>query len=106
MGEKKTGPSCPLSAHLEHHQDAADDAGVSIDHGLLHDVTDAAKVTGLDGMLFTQEGPQGQAVAAGRQQVELVDAHRTYVMKQLVDHLAGVHGFLCERTSFADVRMT
>lgn len=49
----KLSPAAPQT-DLEHHQDAADDAGISIDHGLLHNVTDAAEVTGLDGMLFTQ----------------------------------------------------
>lgn len=84
--------------NLENHQDAADDAGVSIHHGPLHDVTDAAEVTGLDGVLFAQQGTQRQAVAASCQQVELVDAHSTYMMKQLIDHVASSHSFLCEKT--------
>lgn len=68
-------------AYLEHYQNAADNAGISIDHGLLHNVTDAAEVTGFDGMLFTQQGFQGQTVAAGCQQVQLVNTHSTYMMK-------------------------
>ena len=83
-----------IRSDLEHHQDTADDAGVAVHHGLLHDVTDAAEVARLDGVLLAQQGPQGQA--AGCQQVELVDAHGTHVMKQLVDHLRGGHGLLCD----------
>ena len=104
MAESFPAKLCPAApvTDLEHHQDAAYDAGVSVDHGLLHDVTDAAEVAGLDGMLFSQQRPQWQAVAAGRQQVELMDTHSTYMMKQLVDHIAGGHRFLCERTNVAD----
>lgn len=49
----KLSTATPLT-DLEHHQDTADDAFIAIDHGLLHDVTDAAEVTGLYGMLSTQ----------------------------------------------------
>lgn len=58
---------------------------------------------GLDGMLFTQQGSQWQAVAASCQQVELMDAHSTYMMKELVDDLSGGHRFLCDTTHFADL---
>lgn len=46
--------NCQFETDLEHHQDAPDNADVSIDHGFLHNVTDAAEVMGLNGMLFTQ----------------------------------------------------
>lgn len=70
-----------METDLEHHQDAANDAGISSDHGLLHYVTDAAEVTGFNRVLFTQQSTQRQTVAAGCQQVELVDTHSTYMMK-------------------------
>ncbi len=34
-----------------------------------------------------------------------MDAHSTYMMKQLVDHLASGHSFLCER-SLVDVQIS
>lgn len=40
--------------NLKYHQDAANDAGISVDHSLLHDVADAAEVAGLNGVLFAQ----------------------------------------------------
>ena len=51
--------SLQSSAHLKDDQDAADDAGVPVHHGLLHDVADAAEVARLHGVLLAQEGPHG-----------------------------------------------
>lgn len=98
-----TPGNCTPLTDLEHYQDAADDAGISINHGLFHDVTDAAKMPGFDGMLFPQQGSQWQTIAASCQQVELMDAHSTNMMKQLVDDLSGGHCYLYERTHFSNV---
>lgn len=81
--------------YLEDHQDTADDAGVPVDHSLLHDVADAAEMLGLDGLLLAQEGPSWEAAATGRQHIELVDAHGTHMVQQLADHLARGHRLLC-----------
>lgn len=66
--------------YLEDNEDAADDAGVPIDHGLLHNVTDAAQVMGFNGMLLAQKIADGEVVA-GCQEVELMDAHGTNMVQ-------------------------
>lgn len=66
--------------YLEDNEDAADDAGVSIDHGLFHNVTDAAQVMGFNGMLLAQKIADGEVVA-GCQEVELVNAHGTNMVQ-------------------------
>ncbi len=81
--------------HLKYDQNAADDAGVSVNHGLLHDVTYEAEVAGLHG-LFSYEGSQVQ-ITAGRQQVELMDAHGTNMMEQLVYHFGCAYHFFCHK---------
>lgn len=57
-----------------------DDAGIPIDHGLFHDVTDAAEVMGFDRMLLAQEVGNGKVVT-GCQHVELMDTHGTNMVQ-------------------------
>lgn len=51
-----------LYPHLKDDQNASDNARVTIDHGLLHDVTYRTKVASLHG-LFSYEGSQMQTTA-------------------------------------------
>lgn len=84
--------------YLEDHQGAAYDAHVPVDHGFLHDVTDAAKMMGFNGVLLGQEICDWHVVT-GCQQVELMDAHGTHVVQQLIDNLVRGYGISWKKQS-------
>jgi hypothetical protein len=46
--------------YLKDDEDAAYDAGVAINHGLLHDVTDAAQMSCLNWVLLAQDTSDGK----------------------------------------------
>lgn len=60
--------------YLKDNKDAAYDTGVSINHGLLHDVTNAAQMACLNGVLLAQDASDGKVGVCG-QKIELVNAH-------------------------------
>lgn len=51
--------------YLKDDEDAAHDAGVTINHGLLHDVTDAAQMACLDWVLLAQDTCDGKVRVRG-----------------------------------------
>lgn len=63
-----------LNVYLKDNEDAANDTGVSINHGLLHDVTNAAQMACLNRVLLAQDTSDGKIGVRG-QKIELVNAH-------------------------------
>jgi hypothetical protein len=75
-----------LCTYLKDNENAAYDAGVSINHGLFHDVTNAAQMVCFNWVLLAQDACDGK-VGVGGQKIELVYAHCTNMVQQLVYNL-------------------
>lgn len=66
--------------YLKDNENAAYDTSISINHGLLHDVTNAAQMVGFNWMLLAQDTCDGK-IGVGGQEIELVYAHGTNVVQ-------------------------
>lgn len=66
--------------YLKDHENAAYNTGISINHGLLHNVTNTAKMVCFNRMLLAQDTRDGK-IGVGGEKVELVYAHRTNVVQ-------------------------
>lgn len=69
-----------LCVYLKDNKNAAYDTGVSINHGLLHNVTNTAEMVSFDRMLFAQDTCDWK-IWIGSKKIELVYAHRTNVVQ-------------------------
>lgn len=63
-----------MCTYLKDNENAADNTGVPINHGLLHDVANTAQMVRFDRVLFAQDTCDGK-VWVRSQKVELVYAH-------------------------------
>ena len=65
---------------MKDNKNAAYNKGVSINHGLLHNVTNTAQMVCFNGMLFAQDTCDWK-IGVGSKKIELVYAHRTNVVQ-------------------------